>query len=364
MYTILRYQLIIFIVLFLVFFSQKSIRIFGAVADGTIPKFLICVFFGLSLPEVIKLILPVSLFFGILITFNYLHTNHEIIAMYSCGLGYTFIVRGVLFLSVITTIFSMINVLFLSPLCLYYQNKIVFKYQFDFTSIRLFERKFHFVKNMNMMFFINGVYEKNFKDIFLIRVLSNGHSSVMVSDFGCIKKFFDGSQWFVLEFGNYYCWDRDIIHSNFYMSHFDKYNFLIGNQAHYYRCSNNSVAELSMLQLWRSSSIEAQVELHWRLTLVIIGFIMVMIIFPLSLMKLNHSYLLITFPSVVLYLIFFLLQIFLRANISKGSVSLIWIWIINVLYVFIAVILNFWDSALVRNIRWKVRLFFCNYDSD
>lgn len=64
----LKSQLAILFILLLIFFCQKLVRILGAAVDGDIPANLVLSLLGLGVPEMAQLILPLSLFLGLLMT--------------------------------------------------------------------------------------------------------------------------------------------------------------------------------------------------------------------------------------------------------------------------------------------------------
>lgn len=64
----LKSQLAILFILLLIFFCQKLVRILGAAVDGDIPTNLVLSLLGLGIPEMAQLILPLSLFLGLLMT--------------------------------------------------------------------------------------------------------------------------------------------------------------------------------------------------------------------------------------------------------------------------------------------------------
>ena len=74
----LKSQLAILFILLLIFFCQKLVRILGAAVDGDIPANLVLSLLGLGVPEMAQLILPLSLFLGLLMTLGKLYTESEI----------------------------------------------------------------------------------------------------------------------------------------------------------------------------------------------------------------------------------------------------------------------------------------------
>ncbi len=70
---------------FLVFVSQKFISVLADASDGDIPAGLIFSIVGLNMPAMGLLMLPLSLYIGILITFGRLYAESEIVVMNATG---------------------------------------------------------------------------------------------------------------------------------------------------------------------------------------------------------------------------------------------------------------------------------------
>ena len=95
----LKSQLAILFILLLIFFCQKLVRILGAAVDGDIPANLVLPL-GLGVPEMAQLILPLSLFLGLLMTLGKLYTESEITVMHACGLSKAVLIKAAMILAV------------------------------------------------------------------------------------------------------------------------------------------------------------------------------------------------------------------------------------------------------------------------
>ncbi|MNP16929.1 Lipopolysaccharide export system permease protein LptF [compost metagenome] len=96
----------------------------------------------------------------------------------------------------------------------------------------------------------------------------------------------------------------------------------------------------------------ARAELHWRLTLVFTVFMMALMVVPLSVVNPRQGRVLSMLPAMLLYLVFFLLQTSIKSNGGKGKLDpMIWTWVVNGLYLLLAVALNMWDSVAMRRVR-------------
>ena len=98
----LKSQLAILFILLLIFFCQKLVRILGAAVDGDIPTNLVLSLLGLGIPEMAQLILPLSLFLGLLMTLGKLYTESEITVMHACGLSKAVLIKAAMILALIT----------------------------------------------------------------------------------------------------------------------------------------------------------------------------------------------------------------------------------------------------------------------
>ncbi len=111
----LKSQIAILFILLLIFFSQKLVRILGAAVDGEIPTNVVLSLLGLGVPEMAQLILPLSLFLGLLMTLGKLYTESEITVMNACGMGKKSLIMAALILALFTSGLAAINTIWLGP---------------------------------------------------------------------------------------------------------------------------------------------------------------------------------------------------------------------------------------------------------
>ncbi|NCO47319.1 MAG: LptF/LptG family permease, partial [Vibrio sp.] len=111
----LKSQFAIFFVLFLVFLSQRFIRVLAEASDGDIPARMILSIVSLNMPAMGLLMLPLSLYIGILLTFGRLYAESEITVMNATGIGNKFLIRAALYLALITSGAAAFNAFWLAP---------------------------------------------------------------------------------------------------------------------------------------------------------------------------------------------------------------------------------------------------------
>lgn len=297
-----------------------------------------------------QLILPLSLFLGLLMTLSRMYTESEITVMHACGLGKSVLIRAALVLSLITAVFAAVNVIWLSPWSARHQDLIMSEAKANPSMAALVEGQFKPAENGNSVLFVGNVKGKEFQYVFLARLKPNGNvrPSVVIADRGYITQRSDGSQLVILNKGTRY--EGTALLLDFCITDFTQYQAVIDHRP--VAVDSNNVEQMTIHQLWRLQEPEARSELHWRLTLMVSVLIMAMLVVPLSVVNPRQGRMLSMLPVMLLYLIFFLLQTSLRSSGAKGKLDpMLWMWLTNVMYLTLALMLNVWDSIPVRRLR-------------
>jgi lipopolysaccharide export system permease protein len=347
-------QIAILFILLLIFFCQKLVRVLGAAVDGDIPTNLVLSLLGLGVPEMAQLILPLSLFLGLLMTLGKLYTDSEITVMHACGLGKRSLILAALTLALFTSVFAGINAFWVSPWSSKHQDEVLAEAKANPSMAAMVEGQFQQAQDGNAVLFVGNVKGKEFHNVFLAQLRPNGNQrpSVVVADKGHMEQRPDGSQLVTLDQGTRY--EGTALLRDFRITDFVNYLAVIGHQAVALDTSDSD--QMSMQQLWSSDLPEARSEFHWRLTLVVSVFIMALLVVPLSVVNPRQGRVLSMLPAIMLYLIFFLLQSSLRSNGAKGKLDpLIWMWVTNLAYFVLALVLNMWDTLPMRKIRARLR---------
>lgn len=346
----LKSQLAILFILLLIFFCQKLVRILGAAADGEIPTNLVLSLLGLGVPEMAQLILPLSLFLGLLMTLGKLYTESEITVMHACGLSRAVLVKAALVLALFTGVVAAVNVMWAGPWSSRHQDQVLADAKANPGMAALAQGQFQQASDGNSVLFIEGVDGKNFTNVFLaqLRPKGNARPSVVLADSGQLSQHKDGSQVVTLNSGTRF--EGTAMLRDFRITDFQNYQAVIGHQA--VALDPTDTEQMNMRTLFNTDNPRASAELHWRLTLVFAVVMMALMVVPLSVVNPRQGRVLSMLPAMLLYLIFFLLQTTLRSNGAKGKLDpMIWMWAVNLLYLALAVVLNLWDTVPMRRVR-------------
>ncbi|ACS87314.1 LPS export ABC transporter permease LptF [Musicola paradisiaca] len=348
-------QVAILFILLLIFFCQKLVRILGAAVDGEIPTNLVLSLLGLGVPQMAQLILPLSLFLGLLMTYGKLYAESEITVMHACGLGKSVLLKASLLLAVLTVLLAMVNVLWLSPWSSRHQDEVLAEARANPGVASMVEGQFQQTQDGNSVLFVGNVSGQDFERIFMAQLhpRENTRPSVVVADRGHIVARNDGAQIVTLNKGVRY--EGTAMLRDFRITDFVNYQAVMGHQD--VAIDPTNVEQMDMKTLWSSPDIAARAEFHWRLTLVLSVLIMAVMVVPLSVINPRQGRVLSMLPAMLLYLVFFLLQSSLRSNASKGKLDpLMWMWLTNLVYFGIAVALNLWDGVPMRKVRARLRV--------
>ncbi|MGP1956351.1 MAG: LPS export ABC transporter permease LptF [Arsenophonus sp. NC-PE1-MAG3] len=348
----LKSQVAILFILILIFFSQKTINILSSVVQGNIPSDLIFHLLWFGIPEIAQLILPLSLFLGLLMTYSKFYIDSEIIIMYACGLGKRVLVIAALILALFTALIAIVNVAWILPWSVKSQEQTLANAKANPSLASMIEGQFKTIKDQYLVLYISDVKDKNFFDVFMaqLRPANNQRPSVVIAESGSIREDQNGNQIIILDKGIRY--EGTALLRDFWITDFKDYQAVIDHKEMI--VTGNKIEKKDMLQLWLATDAESKAEFHWRLTLVISSLIMPLMVVPLSEVNPRQGRVLSILPAMLLYLIFFLLQSTLHSNAEKGEIDpKITMWIVNVAFLLLAIILNTWDTVSMRRLRAK-----------
>ena len=346
----LKSQLAILFILLLIFFCQKLVRILGAAVDGEVPTNLVLTLLGLGVPQMAQLILPLSLFLAILMTLGRLYTESEITVMHACGLSKAVLVKAAMVLMLFTSIVAAVNVIWLGPWSSRYQDEVTQNAKANPGAAAMAAGQFQTSSDGSAVLFVEDVKGNNFGNVFLaqLRPKGNARPSVVLADSGHMEQHKDGSQVVTLDKGTRF--EGTALLRDFRITDFTNYQAIVGYKAA--TLDPNDAEQASLTDLFANKTPEFQAELHWRLTLVFSVLVMALMVVPLSVVNPRQGRVLSMLPAMLLYLIFFLLQSSLRSSGQKARLDpALWMWVVNLSYLGLAVLLNVWDTVPMRRFR-------------
>ncbi|MGP1955411.1 MAG: LPS export ABC transporter permease LptF [Arsenophonus sp. NC-PY1-MAG3] len=348
----LKRQVAILFILILIFLSQKTINILSSAVQGNIPSDLILPLLWLGIPEIVQLILPLSLFLALLMTYSKFYIDSEITIMYACGLGRWVLVMAALILALFIALIAAVNVAWMLPWSAKSQEQTLADAKANPSLASMIEGQFKSIKDQYLVLYISDVKGKNFADVFMAQLhpTNNQRPFVVIAESGGIREDQNGNQIIILDKGIRY--EGTALLRDFRITDFKDYQAVINHKKK--TVTGNKIEKKDMLELWLGTDTKSKAEFHWRLTLVISSLIMTLMVVPLSEVNPRHGRVLSILPAMLLYLIFFLLQSTLHSNSEKGEIDpKITMWIVNLAFLLLAIILNILDTVSMRQLRAK-----------
>lgn len=315
----LKTQLAVLFVLLLIFVSQNFIEVLGDAASGDIPGALVGKLLLLNLPEMATLMLPVSLFIGILFAHGRLYAESEMTVMKAVGMGPSKIMKATLVLALLWTVVALFNSLWLNPWAKGQVYRILEEVKADPGFAVLRQARFMSLDGGRIVAYVEALDEDDegnrLNRLFVVqRGQAQQAPAIVVADGGRIHER-AGGQWLTLEEGRRYSGTPGS--RQFDVAEFDEYSAYI-RPAEVGEVQSRSEA-LDSLALWRSDELAHRVELQWRLVLPLSMLVLTLVVVPLAVVNPRQGRYAKLLPAILLYLAYFLLQSAARSAATGGS---------------------------------------------
>ena len=347
-------QFAIFFVLFLVFLSQQFIKVLASASAGEIPASMIIKMVALNMPDMGLLMLPLSLYIGILITFGRLYAESEITVMNATGIGNKFLVRAALYLALITSVVAAFNAWWLAPWSMEQKTQLRDEIASQSTVSLLQQGSFQTTPDRSSVIFIDSIENKQLNNVFVaqLRPTQSLLPSVMYAKYGEVKELSDGRQIISLYKGNRY--EGIPTRVDYMLTEFERYDGLIGQKD--VSARQRTFEAMPTLKLWQESAPKAQAELQWRMSIVFCIPLLTMLVVPLSSVNPRQGRFAKMGPAILIYFSYFMVMSAAKTGIEEGDIPAnIGLWPINAMLLITAISINWMDSITVRRLKDKFR---------
>ncbi|ASW81940.1 LPS export ABC transporter permease LptF [Vibrio anguillarum] len=351
----LKSQFSIFFVLFLVFLSQRFIRVLAEASDGDIPARMILSIVSLNMPAMGLLMLPLSLYIGILLTFGRLYAESEITVMNATGIGNKFLIRAALYLALITSGAAAFNAFWLAPWSQDKEAQLMEQLAAENSVDLLQKGQFQRTPDGSSVVFIENIENKKLHNVFVAQLAPKDSilPSVMFSNSGDVKELSDGRQMITMYDGIRY--EGVPTRVDYMITKFDEYEGLIGQRE--VKPKGRDWEALPTSNLLSNPDRRAKAELQWRISLVICIPLLTMLVVPLSAVNPRQGRFAKMGPAILIYLAYFMAISATKSAIEDGSLAtVIGMWPINAALLLAAISVNIMDSVPVRRFKDKLRL--------
>lgn len=334
-------QLAVFFILMTIFISQKFVTVLGHASEGGIPGHLVMVLIGLKIPELAGMMLPLSLFLGVLLAYGRIYADSEMTVLHACGVSEWYVVRVTLLLSLVTAVITGIFTLYLAPISAEYEVKLKEKMAADSGLSAIVAGRFQNTGNGKAVVFVQNKNrdDNSLEKVFVAQLPSDKNShqdiinaSLVYAKKGAVLEGESGSQRLILEDGIRY--QSDVENEEFRSVAFAKYHIEIQEQEIKHR--RRKLSAISTEELLKDSAPENRAAIQWRFSFPIACLILTLIAVPLSVVNPRQGKFAKMLPALLLFLAYFLLLTAVRSGVEGGKIpSVMGLWPIHVLALFL-----------------------------
>jgi len=357
-------QLAVFFVLMTIFISQKFVRVLGDASEGSIPGQMVMIFIALKIPDLAGMMLPLSLFLGVLLAYGRIYSDNEMTVLHACGVSEWYVVRVTLVLAFVTAIFTGIFTLYLAPMASEYQYQVKDKLAAESGLSSLVAGRFQKTGNEKAVIFIHDKNRKDnsFNKVFVAQLPDENHSeesiinsSLVYAKKGQVFEEESGSQRLVLSDGTRY--HSDAVNGEFQSVAFDKYYIQILDQE--IEQKHRKLSALPTQQLFKATDAKSIAEygatIQWRIAFPLACIILIFIAVPLSAVNPRQGKFAKMLPALMLFLGYFLLLTAMRSSVERQALpSSIGLWPIHISALLLGIIFIMKERSSGRKIKAKL----------
>ncbi|MBM7071593.1 LPS export ABC transporter permease LptF [Shewanella sp. 202IG2-18] len=303
---VFKAQAAVLTVLLTIFVSQNFVRFLGDASDGDFSGTLVLNFVALNLPELLMLIVPLSLFLGILLAHGRMYAENEMVIFHSVGISEWYVTRVTLVLALINMVATATISLYISPWAEEQQNVLREKAKAEAGISAVIEGRFQKSPNGRAVLFVEDKNKQgNLSNVFVAQLPDeddvSGETNIVVAKHGKVVEEKDGEQQLNLEGGTRYQLKPDTL--DYQVIHFGGYQMQIKDQE--VEARRRKLNAMPTAQLIGTPGPEAAAEFHWRIAIPIAILMMTLIAVPMSRVNVRQGKFAKMFPAILLYLGYF-----------------------------------------------------------
>jgi len=318
-------------VLMSIFISQKFVRILADAVDGDTPSALVATLLVLNLPKLAGLILPLSLFLGILMAHSRMYADSEMTVMHATGISEWYVTRVTLTLAFIMMLIAGLNSIWLGPWAFEKEYQVLEESQAQAGISTLASGRFQYSSNKKAVIYVEAIKEGELKQVFVAQMPSdntpNEDSSVVIATTGRVVEEDSGSQQLQLSDGKRY--QGQAGQASGTHIEFAQYEMQIKEQE--VESRRRKLSAIPVLQLLEDGDVDSMAEVHWRIAVPLTIPLLTLIAVPLARVGPRQGKFAKLFPAIMLFLGYYVMLMAGRSALEDEvipmSVGLWWIHI-------------------------------------
>ena len=358
---LLKTLLITFLILFGILFFNESIGFLEKAANGELYPSLVSLVLIYSIPSILEVVIPTSIFIGTLISIYNLKKTNEITFANQAGINHSKIIYLCLIPSLVFSIFLIINSFFISPTSNQRLSFLSNSQSFADNFKLMGEGKINKIEELNGIFYAEGASDLGFQNIFakiesedLEYILNSSEVSASSSDQNYNQITFKKGELFI-----------PLDNNNIFLDYRNLF-FLFPKKS---VSSNENIKTKNWFELIDSANKEIYLaEILERFSLSLMLIISVLIAVPLSLRMFENGRFLLIFSGLIIFLSYYGLVVGKKVFVEQGIFDPIQIFVItHCLYFALALFLLGLDNFKIEpnsliatkySNKWFAQVFF------
>ena len=261
-------------ILLLILLANTGLRLVEDVNDGDIPSVFLIQLLALKVVQYSSIIIPLSLFFGIIISLNKFYTTNEMTIIKLNGFSNLRLAKILSSLIIFVTLFLLVLKLFLSPMAVEHRSKIEHQISHEQKIYSLKEGSFNISNDNSKVIYINNKEESEVANIF---IKSYSKSGTRIDISSRVSSNYDDSDLISLTNGISYIFNTD---GSFSSTEYSTQDMMLSNKIPTFM--NTDIESKSFIELMSMNNFSSAREIFNRLSMVIAGLILSYLAIPLS----------------------------------------------------------------------------------
>lgn len=346
-------------VLSLILVSGRFIKYMAEAASGRILGEVLFAVMAYRLPEFLELILPLSLFLGVLLAYGQLYMSNEMTVLNACGIGgrelLSYTALPVVCLALLVAALS----LYVAPLCSERAERILVEQKSRSEFETLTPGRFHSGGEIVIYARSLSADKTRMENLFIYQLQKNSANTLaaqlVVTASSGVRKVDEATGEHYLELFQGMRYEGSPGRSDYRRMAFESYRQRLERAAEPMMIRKLKAQATSVL--WEGDSVQEQAELQWRLSMPILVLIVALMAIPLSKVNPRQGRFLKLIPSMMVYLLYVILLIVSQKWLESGKISAwLGLWWVHGVFLLLALTLMLWESYQFRVQRlWNGR---------
>lgn len=342
---ILKVQLICLVILFSIFLCQTIIKTLGMVTSGSVPVGILTELVLYSMPSIGFVLIPLTLYVGIIISLSRMSSESEMVVMKSVGISTARIMRIALLIACFSAVLTGINSLYLLPKATFEQKNLQETAQTNPQYLPIESGKF--TEFGDYTIYIQELEDhsktdKQMKNIYIIKSISNlkgvNEPLFLSATKGHMSYDKDGVQWLSLEKG--YVYQNESHQANLKKTAYSTLALPLFSAEEDH--SDDTLKSVPTGDLLKAKDLGSKLELQWRISSILACFIFAVIAIPLSMVNPRQGKFARLGPAIILFVCYYLALIGMRNIVNSGKIPIYpGLYLVPIVFfIFVAVPLN------------------------